>query len=276
MSFKAVAWTLLATLAISAVWLLNYWAAYQPLSTLVYTGIVLALAGLANVIFPFRFLGVRKRLTGALILVGGVGLTAAALFWPARMIRVAQHRTRLDDVMPEYQFNERHSARVHARPEQAMQGVREATFSDMRSLITLLRIRGAVLRVPVRASDWQNTRILESFSKSGYLSGATEHEIVMIGVVSMKAHRIADVHTLQEAADFRERGAVKMGYNFTVEDLGGGWSRISTETRLLALDETARGAATYWRLIVPGSGLLRLQWLDGIRRRAESLGGARS
>jgi len=276
MSFKAVAWALLAAVALAAVLLFNYWASIQPLSTLVYTGIVLALAGLANVALPFRFLGVHKRLTGALILVGGAGLAAAALFWPARTIRVAQHRTRLDDVMPEYQFNERHSARVHARPEQVMQGVREATFSDMTSLVTLLRIRGAVLREPVHASDWQDTRILDAFSKSGYLSGNSEHEIVMIGVVSMRAKRIADVHTLQEAADFRERGAVKMGYDFTVEDAGGGWSTISTETRVLALDETTRGAATYWRLIVPGSGLLRLQWLDGIRRRAESMSNSRS
>ena len=37
------------------------------------------------------------------------------------MIHVAQHRTVLDDIMPEYQFFERHSARIHARPEQVMQ-----------------------------------------------------------------------------------------------------------------------------------------------------------
>jgi len=34
------------------------------------------------------------------------------------MIRVAQPRTHLDDILSEYQFFERHSARIHARPEQ--------------------------------------------------------------------------------------------------------------------------------------------------------------
>jgi hypothetical protein len=63
-----------------------------------------------------------------------------------------------------------------------------------------------------------------------------------------------------------------MAYDFFVEDAGGGWSTISTETRVRALDDlTRRGMARYWRLIVPGSGLLRRQWLDGIKKRAESM-----
>lgn len=78
---------------LSTVLVFNYWAAYQPLSTLAYSGIVLALFGLANLAFPFRFLGIRKRAVGALIFAGGVGLAIAALLWPAPMIRVAQHKT---------------------------------------------------------------------------------------------------------------------------------------------------------------------------------------
>ncbi len=63
-----------------------------------------------------------------------------------------------------------------------------------------------------------------------------------------------------------------MAYDFNVEDAGGGWSTISTETRVLALDDfTRRGMGRYWRLIVPGSGLLRRQWLEGIKKRAESI-----
>src|SRR5512141_370978 len=117
---KVLAWTLLAAVAVTAVLLFNYWAAYQPLATLAYAGIVLALCGLANLVLPFRFLGIRKRAVGAFILAGGVALTVAALSWPASTIRVAQPRARLDNIMPEYQFSERHSARIHARPEQVM------------------------------------------------------------------------------------------------------------------------------------------------------------
>jgi hypothetical protein len=278
MSFKALAWTLLAAFAVAAILLLNYWASYQPLSTLAYSGIVLALFGLANLIFPFRFLGVRKRAVGALILAGGVGLASVALLWPAPMLRVAQHRTVLDDIMPEYQFAERHSARVHARPEQTMQAVRQSTFGDLSSLITLLKIRGAALRAPFHdTGDFaQDKRVLEAFSASGYLSGGSEHEIVMAGGANVRARRPLQLRTLQEFADYREQGAVKMAFNFNVEEAGEGWSTISTETRVVVQDGFSRGPTVYWRLIVPGSGLLRRQWLDGIKRRAESMSSPRS
>ena len=273
MSFKAVAWTLLAAAAFTTVLLFNYWAAYQPLSTLAYSGIVLALCGLANLVLPFRFLGVRKRAVGALILAGGVALTLAALCWPASTIRVAQPGTRLDDIMPEYQFFERHSARIHARPEQVMQAIRQSTFGDMKSLVTLLKIRRAALRTPSHDTSFlKDKRILDAFSESGYLFGGSEHEIVMFGVWNVRAKRRPEVRTLQELADYREQGAVKMAYDFNVEDAGGGWSTISTETRVLAVgDVTRRGMGRYWRLIVPGSGLLRRQWLEGIKKRAESM-----
>ena len=277
MSFKAVAWTLLGAMALAAVLLLNYWASYQPLSTLAYSGIVLSLCGLANLALPFRFLGIRKRAVGALILAGGVGLAIAALLWPAPIIRVAQHRTLLDDIMPEYQFSERHSARIHAPPEQVMQAVRESTFGDMKSLVTLLKIRGAVLRIHDTGGFLQDKRVLDAFSASGYLSGGSEHEIVMCGGANVRAKRRLEARTLQEFADDREQGGVKIAYDFNVEDAGGGWSTISAETRVVALDDfTRRGMGRYWRLIVPGSGLLRLQWLEGIKKRAESMPNPRS
>jgi hypothetical protein len=274
MSFKAIAWTLLAGLAFTAVLLFNYWAAYQPLSTLAYSGIVLALCGLANVVIPFRFLGIRKRAVGARILACGVGLTIAALLWPAPMIRVAQHRTVLDDVMPEYQFSESHSARSHARPEQVIEAVRQSTFGDMKSLATLLKLRGAALRTPSDATGAlsQDKRILDAFSASGYVLSGSEHELVMCGGVNVRAKRPLAVRTFEKCADYREPGAIKVAFNFNAQDAGGGWSTISTETRVLAPDDsTRRGMGRYWRLIVPGSGLLRRQWLEGIKKRAESM-----
>jgi hypothetical protein len=238
---------------------------------------VVALCGLANLAIPFRFLGVHKRVTGALILVGGVALTLGALYWPASMIRVAQPRTHLDEIMPEYRFSEKHSTRVHARPEQVMEGIRQATFRDMTSLVTLMRIRGAVLRTPKSNLDKiQDKRILDSFSEAGYIPGGGEREIAMFGAWNAKKQRRPAVRTLQEFADCREQGVVKMAFDFAVEEAGDGWSTITAETRVAIPGDAGHGMATYWRLIVPGSGLLRLQWLDGIKRRAESMPAARS
>lgn len=272
MSFKAVAWTLLVAMALMTVLLFNHWAPYQVLSVLVYSGIVMALCGLANVALPFRFLGIRSRAAGALILAGGVALSAAALFWPAATIRVAHPGSRLDEIMPEYQFSERHSARIHARPAQVMEAIRQSTFADMKSLMMLLKIRGAVLRTPAGSTaGFRDMRILDGFLKSGYLFDSSEHEIAIFGLWNARANRRPDVHTLQQFVDCREQGVVKMGFDFIVEEAGEGWSKVNAETRVSVVDPTSRGMARYWRLMVPGSGLLRLQWLEGIKKAAESM-----
>ena len=141
----------------------------------------------------------------------------------------------------------------------------------MKSLVTLLKIRGAALRIDDTGGFLQDKRVLDAFSASGYLFGGSEHEIVMFGVGNVRAIRRLEVRTLQEFADYREQGAAKMAFDFNVEEAGEGWSTISTETRMVVQDDFSRGPAVYWRLIVPGSGLLRLQWLEGIKKRAESM-----
>ncbi len=71
-------------------------------------------------------------------------------------------------------------------------------------------------------------------------------------------------------ASFAERGYVKVAFNLRVDDAGDGWAAISTETRLHALDlASLRATAAYWRLIYPGSGMLRTMWLQAARQRAE-------
>ena len=172
--------------------------------------------------------------------------------------------------MPEYQFSEIHSILVHARPEQVMQATRQSTFGDMTSLATLLKVRAAAIRAP-RGGDLQDKRVLDAFSASGYLLEGSDHEIVLFGAANIREQRRPDVRTAQQFVDYRERGSVKMAFDFRAVEAGDGWSVVSTETRVMALDDATRsGMGRYWRLIVPGSGLLRRQWLDGIKLRAES------
>ena len=271
MSLKTLSWILVAVITLGAVLLFNYWASYQLLSTLAYAGIVAALIGLANLAIPFRFLGIRRRVTGALVLAAGLTLIVASLFWPASTFRVAQHKTVLDDVMPEYQFWERHSLRMHARPEQVLQAVRESTFADMKSLATLLKVRAAALRIHDAGDSLRAKKVFDAFSVSGYASGGSDHEVVMCGGANVREKRVLTPHTLQECADYHQPGAVKMAFNFSVEEAAAGWCTVTTETRVLALDEaTRRGMGRYWRLIVPGSGLLRRQWLAAIKQKAET------
>src|SRR6516165_7955546 len=231
MSLKTLSWILLAAITVGAVLLFNYWASYQWLSTLAYAGIVAALIGLANLVLPFRFLGVRKRAVGALILAAGVALTIAALLWPASTIRIARQKTVLDNIMPEYQFSETHAARIHAGPDHVMQAVRESTWGDMKSLRTLLKIRGASLHIRDTGYFLPDKRILDAFAASGYVSGGSDHEIVMCGGANVRAHHVLALRTLQDWADYHEPGAVKMAFDFHVQDACCLNDTVTTETR---------------------------------------------
>jgi hypothetical protein len=272
MSRKTLSWAVIAGLALGAVLLFNYWASFQPLSTLAYAGLVLALSGLANLVAPFRFLGIRKRAIGALALAAGVVLSFTGLCWPAPTLRADHRDTLLDNAMPEYQFSERHSARVHAKPERVLQAVRQSTFRDMKSLMTLLKIRGAALRHDDSGAfrQWLDKPVLDSFVASGYVLGGGTREIVACGGANLAAGAPLRTRSVEEFSAYREPRAVKIAFAFYVEDAGDGWSTITAETRVFATDESSRsGLGRYWRLIVPGSGLLRRQWLNGIRQRAE-------
>jgi hypothetical protein len=62
--------------------------------------------------------------------------------------------------------------------------------------------------------------------------------------------------------------------NFRVEDTAKGDALLTTETRVYATDSsTKRKFATYWRVIYPGSALIRVMWLRAIRHRAEKMPG---
>jgi hypothetical protein len=65
-------------------------------------------------------------------------------------------------------------------------------------------------------------------------------------------------------------GYAKAVMNFQLVDEGRGWTRLVTETRIFATDDAARRRfGAYWRVIYPGSALIRRMWLRAIRDRAE-------
>ena len=58
------------------------------------------------------------------------------------------------------------------------------------------------------------------------------------------------------------------GMNFLVTPDGRGGSIVTTETRVYANSDSARRRfAAYWRVIYPGSALIRRMWLRAIARR---------
>ena len=254
--------------------LFNYFAPLEPASVAVWTGLTLVLAGMLSLIRPLRWFAIRRRRTGLLVLAIGVTLASAGLYWPARTVRAAGRASYLDAVLPEYQFVERHEVRVHAAADRIAEAMQETTFEDIRGFETLMRIRRMAGGKLPAASSPAHRRVLETFAnpKSGFLPLHQDNREIVMGMVG-QPWRNGPPPLLRNPADFNAFHApasVRIAFNLLIVEDGREWSHLTTETRVQGTDAAgARTMARYWRVIYPGSGMIRRMWLNAIRDRAE-------
>ncbi len=249
---------------------LRYVPFYAP-SYLAWIGIAAALAGLVSLVRPLRFLGVRTRVHALAVALGGIGLTAAALLWPAGVTRAARPQQRLDRFMAEYQFVEVHEARVRAPMEAVVKAVREVSLADMPVAVWLMRIRAAASgRFRTPAPDPRPLLDVMVQPGSGFLAlDLADPAELVYGMVGFVHKPKPPVTTPEEFAAFTSPDGLRVAFNLRVVPEGDGVVRVSTETRCLANGEEARRTfARYWRIIYPGSAIIRRVWLDAIADRA--------
>jgi hypothetical protein len=239
----------------------------------VYSGLLLAFVGMVSVAKPLKFLGVRTRLAGAGILLLGVLVAAAGAALPAPLLALPGERALLDDFVPACQFREVHEIRIHAPADAVFRAVRSVTAREIRFFRGLTWIRSPRLfrrREDILAAP-ADRPLLDVALRSGFvlLAEDADRELVFGTIL---CGRLPGV-TRFRAGDFLEvdrPGFCKVAMNFRLREEGAGWVRLSTETRVLALDPSARRRfAVYWRVISPGSAFIRKMWLEAIRRRAE-------
>lgn len=73
------------------------------------------------------------------------------------------------------------------------------------------------------------------------------------------------------AQSSQRNGFAVAAINFRLEDASNGETLLTTETRVYATDSATRKKfAGYWRVVYPGSALIRVMWLRAIRNRAEA------
>jgi hypothetical protein len=270
-STKLLVVSLVVVAAVAAsVAVLHYVPFYAP-SFLAWTGIAATFLGLVSLVRPPRMIGVRTRWHALALALGGASLAVTAVLWPAPIVRSELPSGRLDRYLPEYQFCEHHEVRVRAPLEAVVRAVHEVTLADMPAAVLLLRIRAAA-GGRFRASPPDTRPILDSMFQphSGFLAleGEDPGELVfgMAGFVHKPPPALT---TPEQFAAFASPGGIRAVFNLRVvrDD---GTVRISTETRCLANgDEARRTFAGYWRLIYPGSAIIRRVWLDAIVARAE-------
>lgn len=185
----------------------------------------------------------------------------------------------LDDFLPTYDFNEIHSVLVHAYPQQVFDAIKRVTAAEMPLVQTLFAIRALPARFMRmgRGVEVVGTRaVLDQALNGGFvlLAEVADRELVL-GTVgqfwSLRGGPSPALSTPEAFAPFNEAGYAKAAMNFYLEASANASVRLTTETRILALDpDSRRKFARYWRLIYPGSALIRRMWLQAIKRRAES------
>jgi hypothetical protein len=240
-------------------------------SAIVYAGFVVTTAGLILLIKPIERLHVRSR-AQALAIVGiGVVIAGAGLTLPAKEARVETVETHLDEFMPVWQFRERHTISIAAPPARVFEAIRNVRANEISLFNALTWIRRGGRRLPesiLNAGD--STPLVDVATRSGfiYLADDAPRELV-IGTVVVAPPGKRGMLSPQTFKTQLAPGFAVAAMNFVVTPDGPNASLVSTETRVFANTPAARRRfARYWRVIYPGSALIRRMWLRAVERRA--------
>ena len=241
-------------------------------SILIWAGAVLALFGALCVLKPLRFLGVRSRTRAAGIVLAGVACAALGFLLPGAEARVSRTRHLIDAFLPIDHFRESHWERMHAPPRQIFAAIHAVTPGEIRGLVPLLWMRSPRLGLTPAEKALLRRPILELMTRQDFVILAEQPgtEIVVGTIGQFWAGRSVTFRGPAGFRAFRDPRFAKVAMNFRVIDEGNGWCKVTTETRVACPDPRARRKFDeYWRVIYPGSSIIRAQWLQAIKRRAE-------
>jgi hypothetical protein len=110
-------------------------------STIVYLGLMTALAGLSSAVKPIRLLRIPTRRRGLALTAAGVVMAAAGFMLPASERRARAVKTRLDEFAPVWQFSEYHALRIAAPPAQVFDALKSVRADEIFLFRTLTWIR---------------------------------------------------------------------------------------------------------------------------------------
>jgi hypothetical protein len=161
----------------------------------------------------------------------------------------------LDDVLPVYDWSERHARRLTVPPEAAVSAFLAARAAPGAAVRILFRLRG--LRTDATIAD--------AFARMGFEELHRAPADVVIGASGTPWRLRGGIRPFGAG----DPGTVRMATDVRAVVAPGGCI-LSTETRIAAADDEARRAfGRYWRLVRPFSGLIRRRWLAAAERVAQ-------
>ncbi|HEY5509257.1 MAG TPA: hypothetical protein VIK29_11335 [Paludibacter sp.] len=249
--------------------LLHYAPFYAP-SYFFWIGAILVLVGIISLVKPLAFLFVFDRKIAMIVCCGGILMSILSIYWPVS-VHHSQTNLKLDALLPDYSFNEYHDIRINASPEEVKHALQTTGVGDIPAVHLLLKIRG-IGDKDLNHKVADNKPAQKTFSTPDFnffIADSTEFISVMILRASAKTPP-PEVTTAEQFMAFNEPGYVKVAFNFRFISLDNGQTQVSTETRNYAMtNEDGRIFGRYWRIIYPGSAIIRRLWLDTLAEKAE-------
>ena len=241
------------------------------LSLMLYAGVVVAALGILFLLRPMPRLGVPTRKRAAVVAATGVAMAVMALTFPVSDSRAEPAVTHLDKFAPVWQFREIHSLEVDAAPARVYSAVKQVRADEITFFHTLTSIRRGGREAPEGLLNAGSREpLLDIATKSGFVMLADDpaRELV-IGAVVVAPPGTGGTLTPAVFQTTLPPGFALATMNFRITPVGTDRSLVSTETRVYANDaDSRRRFARYWRVIYPGSAIIRRMWLRAIARRA--------
>jgi hypothetical protein len=168
--------------------------------------------------------------------------------------------------LPTFHFSEKHHILISAAPAKVSAQIDDLNVSDSWIIRMLLTLRG----IPRKTSTG-----IEGWKKMGFviLEHQPDQEIILglIGQFWKTSGKIQSF-AAEEFISFNNPDFVKAVWNFKIIPLDGNQLQLETETRIFCPDPNVRKKfARYWFLIKPFSGLIRIEMLKIIKRKAEQI-----
>lgn len=240
-------------------------------SFIVYSGLVIAFIGLMLIVKPLKRLHVPTRARALLVFAAGMTLATVGLLLPTSESRVAVVKSRLDESIPVWQFSEYHTLMVSAPPERVFAAIERVRAGEITLFNTLTWIRRGGRDLPESILNAGDSPLLDVTLRGGFVRLAHEppREIVIGTVVAAPPGRRGGARTVDVFRRQLPPGYAIAAMNFLVVPDGPNASIVTTETRVFAnSDGSRRRFAAYWRVIYPGSAIIRRSWLRAVGRRA--------
>lgn len=259
--------------------LMHYAHFYAP-SYFFWIGIIISIIGVVSILQPLSFLFIRGGEEARCVAMGGFIICLASILWPAAVRKSPTSNQYIDKFLPDYAFNEVHTVRIKGTPDEIKSVLHVMGVKDIPIVHLLMKIRGIAdedVDMSDRASKSNSASDTFSTPDFNFFVLSDEEFITFMILkssilIKSKVAAPPEVNSPEEFLEFSKPRYVKVAMNFRFDAVGNGETVLSTETRIHGTGHSdAQRFARYWRVVYPGSAIIRRVWLDAIRKRVEKV-----